>query len=155
MYHFIFQEVVQMRSIAEILHEIEKLDKNKNKLVWQQRFLYPLFFQDDLYAIAYNYSLNKMKLKKIENSNLGECFSFLTLKRLINRMRLENNKNESPIDIIKNYKNSHTVVMLNNKESGVSSLPDYNENKLAEMENHVSKFLFNDRTVIEAPTKGH
>jgi uncharacterized protein (UPF0335 family) len=88
-----------MRSIAEILHEIEKLDKNKNKLVCQQRFLYPLLFQDDLYAIAYNYSLNKMKLKKVENSNLGECFSFLTLKRLINRMRLENNKNE----LKKNY----------------------------------------------------
>nr|YP_009867421.1 maturase K [Campylium stellatum]QKG04614.1 maturase K [Campylium stellatum] len=88
-----------MRSIAEILYEIEKLDKNKNKLVWQQRFLYPLLFQDDLYAIAYNYSLNRMKLKKVENSNLGECFSFLTLKRLINRMRLENNKNK----LKKNY----------------------------------------------------
>jgi len=88
-----------MRSIAEILHEIEELDKNKNKLVWQQRFLYPLLFQDDLYAIAYNYSLNKMRLKKVENYNLGECFSFLTLKRLINRMRLGNNKNE----LKKNY----------------------------------------------------
>nr|WGO00089.1 maturase K [Flexitrichum flexicaule] len=76
-----------MGTIAEVLSEIEKLEKNKKKLVWQQRFLYPLLFQDDLYAIAYNRSLNKINLKKIENSNLNEYFSFLTLKRLINKIR--------------------------------------------------------------------
>jgi len=38
--------------------------KKKKKLVWQQRFLYPLLFQDDLYAIAYNHSLNEFNLKK-------------------------------------------------------------------------------------------
>ena len=81
-----------MRSIAKILHEIKKL--NKNKLVWQQRFLYPLLFQDDLYAIAYNYPFNKVKLKKVENSNLNESFSFLTLKRLISRVRRKINKNK-------------------------------------------------------------
>lgn len=86
-----------MRSIAKILHEIKKL--NKNKLVWQQRFLYPLLFQDDLYAIAYNYSFNKVKLKKVENSNLNESFSFLTLKRLISRVRRKINKNK----LNKNY----------------------------------------------------
>src|SRR6478672_782730 len=76
-----------MGTIAEVLFEIKKLEKNKKKLVWQQRFLYPLLFQDDLYAIAYNRSLNKFNLKKIENSNLNEQFSFLTLKRLINKIR--------------------------------------------------------------------
>nr|CFQ34800.1 maturase K [Timmiella sp. B968] len=76
-----------MGTIAEILFEIQNLDKNKKKLVWQQRFLYPLLFQDDLYAIAYNHSLNKINLKKIENSNLNEYFSFLVLKRLINKIR--------------------------------------------------------------------
>nr|CFQ34905.1 maturase K [Aulacomnium androgynum] len=81
-----------MRSIAEILQEIEKLDKNEKKIILQQRFLYPLLFQDDLYAIAYNHSLNKIKLKKIEKFNLNECFSFLILKRLINRMRRKNRK---------------------------------------------------------------
>ncbi len=81
-----------MRSIAKFLQEIEKL--NKNKLVWQQRFLYPLLFQDDLYAIAYNYPFNKVELKKVENSNLNESFSFLTLKRLISRIRREKNKKE-------------------------------------------------------------
>nr|CFQ34914.1 maturase K [Orthodontium lineare] len=88
-----------MRSIAEILHEIEKLDENKKNLVWQHRFLYPLLFQDDLYAIAYNHSFDQMKLKKVENSNLNKYFSFLTLKRLINRMRRKKTKNE----LKKNY----------------------------------------------------
>nr|YP_009912481.1 maturase K [Bartramia pomiformis]QLJ53763.1 maturase K [Bartramia pomiformis] len=83
-----------MRSIAEILHEIKELDKIEKKLGWQQRFLYPLLFQDDLYAIAYNRSVNKIKLKKVENSNLSKHFSFLTLKRLINRIRRKRNKKE-------------------------------------------------------------
>nr|WGO00059.1 maturase K [Dichodontium pellucidum] len=76
-----------MGTVAEVLFEIKKLEKNKKKLVWQQRFLYPLLFQDDIYAIAYNRSLNKMNLKKVENYNLNEQFSFLTLKRLINKTR--------------------------------------------------------------------
>nr|WGO00053.1 maturase K [Blindia acuta]CFQ34746.1 maturase K [Blindia acuta] len=76
-----------MGTVAEVLSEIKKLEKNKKKIVSQQRFLYPLLFQDDLYAIAYNRSLNKFNLKKIENSNLKEQFSFLTLKRLINKIR--------------------------------------------------------------------
>ena len=88
-----------MRSIAEILHQIEELNKIKKKLVWQQRFLYPLLFQDDLYAIAYNRSFNKINLKKVENFNLSEHFSFLTSKRLISRIRRRENKKE----LNKNY----------------------------------------------------
>nr|CFQ34868.1 maturase K [Catoscopium nigritum] len=80
-----------MGTIAEVLFAMEKLEKNKKKLVWQQRFLYPLLFQDDLYAIAYNRSSNKINLKKVENSNLNEHFSFLTLKRLINKIRRKKN----------------------------------------------------------------
>nr|CDK13026.1 maturase K [Bucklandiella depressa] len=76
-----------MGTVAKVLFEIEKLKKNKKKFVCQQRFLYPLLFQDDLYAIVYNCSLNKINLKKIENSSLNEQFSFLTLKRLIKRVR--------------------------------------------------------------------
>nr|WGO00099.1 maturase K [Saelania glaucescens] len=76
-----------MGTVAEVLSKIKELEKNKKKLVWQQRFLYPLLFQDDLYAIAYNRSLNKLNLKKIENSNLNKQFCFLTLKRLINKIR--------------------------------------------------------------------
>jgi hypothetical protein len=98
-----------MKSIAEILQEIEELDKNKKKLVLQQRFLYPLLFQDDLYAIGYNHSLNKIKLKKTENFNLNEYFSFLTLKRLINGMRRKDNRNK----LTKNY-NKICYVNYNN-----------------------------------------
>ena len=76
-----------MRTIVGVLSKIEKLQKTKKKNLWQQRFLYPLLFQDDLYAIAYNRFLNKFNLKKIENLNLNENFSFLTLKRLIYRIR--------------------------------------------------------------------
>jgi len=53
-----------MGTVAGILFETKKLEKKKKKLVWQQRFLYPLLFQDDLYAIAYNHSLNEFNLKK-------------------------------------------------------------------------------------------
>nr|BAN16362.1 maturase K [Leucobryum scaberulum]BAN16373.1 maturase K [Leucobryum scabrum]BAN16363.1 maturase K [Leucobryum scaberulum]BAN16365.1 maturase K [Leucobryum scaberulum]BAN16374.1 maturase K [Leucobryum scabrum] len=66
---------------------MKKLEERKKKLVWQQRFLYPLLFQDDIYAIAYNRSLNKIGLEKIEKYTLNEQFSFLTLKRLINKIR--------------------------------------------------------------------
>nr|WGO00051.1 maturase K [Archidium alternifolium] len=76
-----------MGTAAETLSDIKKLEKIKKSFVWQQRFLYPLLFQDDLYAIAYNRSLNKVNSKRIENFNLNEQFSFLTLKRLINKIR--------------------------------------------------------------------
>nr|CFQ34705.1 maturase K [Discelium nudum] len=83
-----------MRTITKILSEMEKLKKKKKKFIWQQRFLYPLLFQDDFYAIAYNHSLNKINLKKIENSNLNEHFSFFILKRSINRIRRKKNIEE-------------------------------------------------------------
>nr|CFQ34821.1 maturase K [Splachnum ampullaceum] len=89
-----------MRKIAKILHKIKELEKIKKKTIFQQRFLYPLLFQDDLYAIAYNRSFNKIKLKKIETFNLNEYYSFITLKRLINRIRKKNNK----INLNKYYK---------------------------------------------------
>jgi len=84
-----------MRTIAEVLFKIEKLQKIKQKNLWKNRFLYSLLFQDDLYAIAYNRFLNKMNLKKIENSNLNENFSFFILKRLIYKIRYEKNLQNS------------------------------------------------------------
>nr|WGO00087.1 maturase K [Fissidens bryoides] len=89
-----------MGTVAEVLFKIKKLETKKKKLVWQQRFLYPLLFQNDLYAIAYNRFLNKINLKKIENYNLNEQFSFLTLKRLINKIRRKRYMGE----LKKNYK---------------------------------------------------
>nr|CFQ34590.1 maturase K [Tetraphis pellucida] len=76
-----------MRTIVGVLSKIEELQKTKKNLLRQQRFLYPLLFQEDLYAIAYNRFLNKTNLKKLENSNSNKKFSFLTLKRLIFRIR--------------------------------------------------------------------
>lgn len=76
-----------MGTITKVLFEIKKLEKKKKNFKCQQRFLYPLLFQDDLYGIAYNYFLSKKNLKKIENYNLNQQFSFLILKRLINKIR--------------------------------------------------------------------
>nr|CFQ34574.1 maturase K [Dawsonia sp. B883] len=90
-----------MRTIAEILFKIEKLQKIKQKNLWKNRFLYSLLFQDDLYALAYSRFLNKMNLKKIENSNLNENFSFFILKRLIYKIRYEKNLQNSK----KNFNN--------------------------------------------------
>lgn len=91
-----------MGTVAEVLSEIKKLQQKKKKLVCQQRFLYPLLFQDDLYAIAYNRFLNKFNLKKTENFNLNEQFSFLTLKRLIKKIRRKINTGK----LKKNYSNN-------------------------------------------------
>nr|CFQ34650.1 maturase K [Gigaspermum repens] len=88
-----------MRTIVKFLSEIEKLKEDREKIVWQRRFLYLLLFQNDLYAIAYNRSSNKINLKKIENSNLNEHFCFLTIKRLVDRIRRKENREE----LKKNY----------------------------------------------------
>nr|CFQ34699.1 maturase K [Physcomitrium pyriforme] len=85
--------------MTKILSEMEKLKKNKKKLIWQQRFLYPFLFQNDFYALAYNHSLNKTNLEKIETSNLNKHFSFLILKRLVKRIRRKRNIK----DLKKNY----------------------------------------------------
>nr|AND48174.1 putative maturase [Flatbergium novo-caledoniae] len=79
-----------MRTITGILSEIEESQKAREGKLWQQNFLYPLLFRDDLYAIAYNRSSNKLDLRKIENSKLNKNFSFLILKRLIRRIRWKN-----------------------------------------------------------------
>lgn len=62
--------------------------KNFKKSFGQQRFLYPLLFQDSFYGIAYNRFVNESKYwqKKDYGRNNNE-FHFLTLKRLIKRSR--------------------------------------------------------------------
>nr|Q9MSA7.1 RecName: Full=Maturase K; AltName: Full=Intron maturase [Cephalotaxus fortunei]AAF77113.1 maturase [Cephalotaxus fortunei] len=64
-------------------------DGKKNRS-WQQCFLYPLFFREDLYAIAHDHNLDRSSSSEpteILNSNY---FSFLTVKRLIRRIRQQN-----------------------------------------------------------------
>nr|BDW36381.1 maturase K [Barbula unguiculata] len=90
-----------MGTRAEVFSEIKKLQKKK-KLACQQRFLYTLLFQDDLYAIAYNRLLNKFNLKKVENVHLNEQFSFLILKRLIKKIHQKTNIGK----LKKNYSNN-------------------------------------------------
>lgn len=89
-----------MGTVAGVLLEINKLKKKNKK--WQQRFLYTLLFQDDLYALAYNHIFNKTNLKKLINSNLKEQFSFLTLKRVIGKIRQEKNMEKVKKDYNKN-----------------------------------------------------
>nr|CCI55099.1 maturase K [Blitum californicum] len=54
---------------------------------WQHNFLYPLIFQEYIYAFAYDHGLNKSIL--LENSG-DKKYSFLTVKRLITRMYQQN-----------------------------------------------------------------
>ncbi len=75
-----------MRTITGILSEMEESHKAREGKLWQQCFLYPLLFRDDLYAITYNRSSNKLDLRKIENSKLNENFSCFILKCPIHRI---------------------------------------------------------------------
>nr|ACB15037.1 maturase K [Microcachrys tetragona]ACB15040.1 maturase K [Lagarostrobos franklinii] len=61
-------------------------DGNKHRS-WQQCFLYPLFFQQDLYAIAHDHHLDRPNCSEPSEIRISNDFSFLTIKRLINRIR--------------------------------------------------------------------
>nr|YP_009701094.1 maturase K [Parasitaxus usta]YP_009701100.1 maturase K [Parasitaxus usta]QEQ14299.1 maturase K [Parasitaxus usta]QEQ14306.1 maturase K [Parasitaxus usta] len=60
---------------------------------WQQCFfyLYPLFFQQDLYAIAHDHHLDRSSSSEPPEIRISDDFSFLTVKRLINRIRQSKN----------------------------------------------------------------
>jgi hypothetical protein len=55
---------------------------------WQQCFLYPLFFQEDLYAIYHDHYLDGSSSSKLmEHLSSNDQFSFLTVKHLIGQIR--------------------------------------------------------------------
>nr|SPM44363.1 maturase K [Digera muricata] len=54
---------------------------------WQHNFLYPLIFQEYIYAFAYDHALNKLIL--LENG-VDKKYSLLIVKRLITRMYQQN-----------------------------------------------------------------
>nr|AAT40599.1 maturase K [Cosmibuena grandiflora] len=54
----------------------------------QHGFLYPLIFQEYIYALAHDHSLNRSIL--LENPGYDNQFSFLIVKRLITRMYQQN-----------------------------------------------------------------
>nr|AAT28265.1 maturase K [Dysphania botrys] len=62
---------------------------------WQHNFLYPLIFQEYIYALAYDHGLNKSIL--LENSS-HKKYSLLIVKRLITRMYQQNHLILSPND---------------------------------------------------------
>nr|CCI55095.1 maturase K [Teloxys aristata] len=62
---------------------------------WQHHFLYPLIFQEYIYAFAYDHGLNKSIL--LENSG-DKKYSLLIVKRLITRMYQQNHFILSPND---------------------------------------------------------
>nr|ADF57454.1 maturase K [Zamia acuminata] len=71
---------------------MDKLQRNgKEDTSRQRHFLYPLLFQEDLYAIAYDNYLNRSSsFEPMENSSSNDRFSFLTVKRSISRIRQQN-----------------------------------------------------------------
>nr|YP_010977320.1 maturase K [Caroxylon nitrarium]WOA00462.1 maturase K [Caroxylon nitrarium] len=54
---------------------------------WQHNLIYPLLFQEYIYAFAYDHGLNKLIL--LENAS-DKKYSFLIVKRLITRMYQQN-----------------------------------------------------------------
>nr|YP_008965092.1 maturase [Nageia nagi]BAA86043.1 maturase K [Nageia nagi]BAK86653.1 maturase [Nageia nagi]BAO19776.1 maturase [Nageia nagi]BCK60630.1 maturase K [Nageia nagi] len=61
-------------------------DANKHRS-WQQCFLYPLFFQQDLYGIAHDHHSDRQNCFEPSEFRISNEFSFLTVKRSINRIR--------------------------------------------------------------------
>nr|YP_009531772.1 maturase K [Leiosporoceros dussii]AXZ70953.1 maturase K [Leiosporoceros dussii] len=97
MYHFIFQKVALMRTIAKFLLKFEKLRRiSRESISRQERFLYPLLFQDDIYATAHNCSQNesnfekRQKKQRFQFKNSKNSLSFLSIKRLIRKIREQN-----------------------------------------------------------------
>nr|YP_009667724.1 maturase K [Schistochila macrodonta]QCW58562.1 maturase K [Schistochila macrodonta] len=66
------------------MRELKKIKRNS---LWQHRFLYPLFFQDDFYGIAYNRFFIEFGYRKNKNYCFNNEFNFLTVKRFIKKSR--------------------------------------------------------------------
>lgn len=63
----------------------------KEDSFWQQCFLYPLFFQEDLYAISHDHYLDvSSSSRPMEHLSSNDQLSFLTVKRLIGQIRQQN-----------------------------------------------------------------
>lgn len=56
----------------------------------QHNFLYPLIFQEYIYALAHDHGLNRNRSILLENPGYNNKFSFLIVKRLITRMYQQN-----------------------------------------------------------------
>nr|YP_009578233.1 maturase K [Taxus chinensis]ADU76050.1 maturase K [Taxus chinensis]ADU76051.1 maturase K [Taxus chinensis]ADU76057.1 maturase K [Taxus chinensis]AFR32542.1 maturase K [Taxus chinensis]AFR32543.1 maturase K [Taxus chinensis] len=91
---------------------------NKHKS-WQQCFLYPLFFREDLYTIAHDLYLDKSSSSEPTELSISNFFSFPTVKRLIRRIRQQNDSNSiglfrncDPNRFINRNRNSYSELVL-------------------------------------------
>nr|AAT68872.1 maturase [Porella baueri]AAT68873.1 maturase [Porella cordaeana] len=77
-------------STIKAFSTIRELEDIRESSFWEQRFLYPLLFQDDLYGVAHNRFIYESRYRKNKNYGLDNEFNFLTLKRLIRKSRQSN-----------------------------------------------------------------
>nr|YP_010012026.1 maturase K [Jeffersonia diphylla]QOI12440.1 maturase K [Jeffersonia diphylla] len=94
----------------------------------QQDFLYPLLFQEYIYALAHDYGLNKSTFSEpIENLGSDNKLSSLLVKRLITRM----------------YQQKHLIIFDN----------DSNQDKFLDHKNHFYYKLISDgfAVIVEIP----
>nr|YP_010881508.1 maturase K [Pellia neesiana]WIA68586.1 maturase K [Pellia neesiana]WIA68672.1 maturase K [Pellia neesiana]WIA68758.1 maturase K [Pellia neesiana] len=80
-----------MVTISKVSSTIRKFKKIKRNSCWQQRFLYPFLFQDDIYGIACNRFMNESNHRKKKFIGLNNEFNFLILKRLVKKLRQSKN----------------------------------------------------------------
>lgn len=78
-----------MGTIAEI-SVTRKLEKIKRNCFWKEHFLYPIFFKEDFHGIAYNRLVDDGKYRKRKVYGFNNNLNFLTLKRLIKKLRRSN-----------------------------------------------------------------
>nr|YP_010881252.1 maturase K [Fossombronia foveolata]WIA67205.1 maturase K [Fossombronia foveolata] len=76
-----------MGTVAKVLSTIRRFKGIRRNSCWQQDFLYPLLFQDDLYGIAYNQFISESSHRRKKISGLSCGSNFLTLKRLMEESR--------------------------------------------------------------------
>lgn len=62
-------------------------ENNSKKVTRQECFLYPLLFQKDFYVATSDSSFDKSKMNLPKESVLNDRYSFLVIRRLINRIR--------------------------------------------------------------------
>nr|AAM46756.1 maturase K [Lepidothamnus laxifolius] len=91
-------------------------DGNKHRS-WQQCFLYPLCFQQDLYAIAHDHHSDRSGYSEPSEIRISNDFSFLTVKRLIHRIRQSKDlnglfRNFHPIQWMDRNSNSYSELLL-------------------------------------------
>jgi hypothetical protein len=85
---------------------------------WQQCFLYPLFFQEDLYAISHDHYLDgSSSSEPMEHLSSNDQFSFLTVKCLIGQIHQQNHSivlfvNCDPNPLVDRKKSSYSESVL-------------------------------------------